>query len=135
MSIITFLVVEDHPRLRGSLCAWLRHAYVGCECVEAETGTAALAQSAAAPPHVVLLDVSLPDMSGLVVAQQLLARFPGLPIIIITMHDAALYRDDARAIGAAAFVPKDQLPSALASALHAILAREADSAGSDKASQ
>ncbi len=133
MSVLTFLVVEDHPRLRASLCAWLRHAYAGCECVEAETGAAALAQST--PPHVVLLDVSLPDMSGLAVAQQMLARSPSLPIIIITMHDAALYRDDARAIGAAAFVPKDQLPSALASALRTILAGEADGAAPRPSSQ
>lgn len=121
MSSLTFLVVEDHLRLRGSLCAWLRHTYAGCECVEAEDGASALARLGELTPQVVLLDISLPDMSGLTVAQRMLAQAPQLPIIIITMHEDARYRDDAQRIGAAAFVNKDKLPSALAGALRAIL--------------
>lgn len=121
MPSFTFLVVEDHLRLRSSLCAWLRHTYAGCECVEAEDGAAALARLDEVAPQAVLLDISLPDMSGLTVAQRMLEHTPQLPIIIITMHDDARYRDDAQRIGAAAFVNKDKLPSALAGALRAIL--------------
>jgi DNA-binding NarL/FixJ family response regulator len=73
---------------------------------------AALAAAGMLRPDAVLVDVGLPDRDGIALAGEL-AALPWRPRVVLTSTDAeAATAADVRRSGAAAFVPKDQLPNA-----------------------
>jgi CheY-like chemotaxis protein len=63
------LIVEDHPDLRRLLILSLRH--IGYEILEASTGGSGIALTISENPDLVLVDLSLPDVSGLEVAKKI----------------------------------------------------------------
>jgi DNA-binding response OmpR family regulator len=96
------LIVEDDLLLQQIIAAFLRDE--GFEVDTAATGAEALAHIARLAPSLVLLDVHLPDMDGLGLAQELRARGIVLPLVVMTAaHDA---REWAREIGAVSYIPK-----------------------------
>jgi DNA-binding NarL/FixJ family response regulator len=110
------LLVDDNPRFRLRARRWLEadgYAVVA----EAADGASALAAARRHRPAVVLLDVGLPDMSGLSVAERL-ARGPGAPAVVLTStHDVADFGPCAARCGARGFVPKAELSAARLSAV------------------
>jgi two-component system phosphate regulon response regulator PhoB len=78
------LVVEDEPELAEPLQYWLEGQGFVCEVVG--TGSAALARIRASAPDAVLLDLMLPDLSGVEVCRQLRAdpRTADLPVVMVT---------------------------------------------------
>src|SRR5918996_858246 len=80
------LVVDDEPNIVDVISMALR--YEGFEVDAAGTGAEALAKIRDARPHVLLLDVMLPDMEGFEVARQLGAERAGVPIVFLTARDA-----------------------------------------------
>ena len=84
----TIAVVEDNRDNRLLLQAFLADRY---RIVEFETGAAALEAFRAAPPDLVLLDISLPGMDGLEVVAQVRAdgALQKLPVIALTAHAMA----------------------------------------------
>jgi DNA-binding NarL/FixJ family response regulator len=111
------LIVDDHERFRQTARraleaeGWL---VVG----EAADGNSAFRDVTEIQPDVVLLDVGLPDMSGLDVAGRLHEHDPALAVVVISTHDSDDYRALALARGARGFLPKVGLSG---SALEAIL--------------
>jgi DNA-binding NarL/FixJ family response regulator len=69
---------------------------------------------------VLVLDLSLPDGDGLVMLRHLLAQRPDLAIVVLTMHDGALYVQDAIAAGARGYVTKSSAPDELVDAIRAV---------------
>jgi len=78
----TILIVDDEQDIREILCFNLEQA--GYHCVEAGGGAQALAIIASQPVDLVLLDIMMPDMSGLEVAEQLHAQGNSPALIFIT---------------------------------------------------
>ena len=117
------LLVDDHELIRQGL----RRAFErgGDFDVVGEAGTCAAARSMIATTEldVVVLDVRLPDGSGLDVARAARAERPSLGIVILTMYAGDEQLFDALDSGASAFVPKD-LPAddIVAAARHAAVA-------------
>lgn len=120
------MLVDDHELIR----AGLRHALKtrGAFEVVAEAGSVheGWTRAAAAKPAGIVIDVRLPDGSGLDLARQLRAAFPTMGIVILTMHagDEALFA--ALDAGANAFVDK----SAPATDVVAALSKAIDSPAS-----
>ncbi len=85
-SPIHVLVVDDEPVLAELMTMALR--YEGWTVATAGDGGAAIASARKAPPDVVVLDVMLPDMSGLDVLRKLRDQIPGLPLLLLTAKDA-----------------------------------------------
>jgi len=83
---INVLVVDDEPVLAELVSMALR--YEGWEIATAGDGAAALALARDNPPDVVVLDVMLPDMSGLDVLHELRQQLPGLPLLLLTAKDS-----------------------------------------------
>ncbi len=83
---IQVLVVDDEPVLAELVSMALR--YEGWDIATAGDGAAALALARDNPPDVVVLDVMLPDMSGLDVLRSLRERQPGLPLLLLTAKDS-----------------------------------------------
>jgi two-component system, OmpR family, response regulator len=79
-------VVDDEPNIVEVVSMALR--YQGFEVASAGDGRRALVQVSAFRPHLILLDVMLPDMDGFEVAERLGAQRAGVPIIFLTARDA-----------------------------------------------
>ncbi|MCV7076609.1 MULTISPECIES: two-component system response regulator TcrX [Mycobacterium] len=83
---VTVLVVDDEPVLAEMVSMALR--YEGWNIATASDGSSAIAAARAQRPDVVVLDVMLPDMSGLDVLHKLRKENPGLPVLLLTAKDA-----------------------------------------------
>jgi len=80
------LVVDDEPALGDLLSTVLR--YEGWQVETALTGQAAIRAARATPPDVIVLDVMLPDLSGLEVLRRIRAVHPAVPVLFLTAKDA-----------------------------------------------
>jgi two-component system phosphate regulon response regulator PhoB len=109
----TVLLVEDDPDIRHLVAYKLTTS--GLTVVEAADGFAALDLARRHPPHLVLLDVHMPRMSGLDVCREL-RESPGterVPIIMLTARARAEDVEKAYAAGATDYVTKPFSPRAL----------------------
>jgi DNA-binding NarL/FixJ family response regulator len=107
----SILLVDDDPVFRGLARRVL--AASGLE-VAGEAGTAAEALAAArqAPPSGALVDIGLPDGSGIELACEL-AALPEPPRVVLVSTDPdAASAEDVRRCGASAFIAKQELPNA-----------------------
>ncbi len=112
----TVLVVDDNPGFRARARRWLE-AEEFTVVAEACDGASALDAVRAHRPAVVLLDVQLPDISGLDLAEQLTAA-PGGPAVVLTStRDASDFGDRVARSGARGFVPKSALSGDAVAAL------------------
>lgn len=85
-SRVRVLVVDDEPVLAEMITMALR--YEGWDVTAASDGASAVAAARDARPDAVVLDVMLPDMSGLEVLGKLRDHLPGLPVLLLTARDA-----------------------------------------------
>jgi DNA-binding NarL/FixJ family response regulator len=112
----TVLIVDDHAAFRASARALLQAE--GFDVVgEAADGAEAVAAVAVLRPEIVLLDIQLPDLDGLTVAEQL-ATVPNAPaVVLISSRDAAAYGSRLQAAPARGFIPKSGLSGEALAAL------------------
>ena len=112
------LIVDDHARFRALARRTLQAD--GYEVVgEAPDGAGALAAVAELQPDLVLVDVGLPDVSGLDLARTLRNGGHGPHVVLVSTRDAEDYAQLAASHGALGFVPKAELSG---DALRALLA-------------
>ncbi|MFV9507256.1 MAG: response regulator [Oscillochloridaceae bacterium umkhey_bin13] len=116
-SLPVILVVEDHEQVRASLLAWLSVIFPQFRFIEAASGEQALELVTSYLPRLVLMDIGLPGMSGLEAARTILHHYPTIKVVMLSIHDEASYRDDARQLGASGFVAKAQMRTSLIPAL------------------
>ncbi len=103
-SPVRALVVDDEPSLADLLTLALR--YEGWRVAQALTGEAAVRLAEEVDPDIVLLDVMLPDTTGLEVLARLRASRPRLPVLFLTARDSAEDRTAGLAAGADDYVTK-----------------------------
>ena len=103
------LIVEDNRLFLSTLRTALSLRFPALECDEAENRAAALLILEQRPPDLALLDICLPDGSGLELAAKIMLDWPGIPIAICTSHDLPEYREAAKRIGVSSFLVKQQL--------------------------
>jgi len=84
------LVADDDPRVRKLLCEVFERE-AGYElCEQAKNGKEAIEIAIRCHPDLIILDFSMPVMSGIAAAKQLKPLMPNVPIILFTLHDNAL---------------------------------------------
>ena len=98
------LVVDDEPNIVDIVSMALR--FQGFEVASANTGAEALAAVAEFRPHLMVLDVMLPDMEGFEVARRLGAQRAEVPIIFLTARDATEDKIQGLTIGGDDYVTK-----------------------------
>jgi DNA-binding NarL/FixJ family response regulator len=105
------LVVDDDPAFRR-LAQRILDAFGLAVVGEADSAAAAVSAAGTLRPNAVLIDVGLPDGDGVTLAREL-ASLPWRPRIVLTSTNAEAATDsEVRNSGAAAFVPKNELPGA-----------------------
>src|ERR1700724_3258794 len=103
-SRIRLLVVDDEQSIRR-LCMTVGGA-LGYLCSEAESAEAALAQSPAVPPDIVIADLRLPNLSGADLLRQIKSRLPATEVVIMTGHGSIESAVDAMKLGAYDYIEK-----------------------------
>ena len=115
------LLAEDHTLVRAGFRALLQ-GIAGVEVVaEASNGHEALELIAAQCPDVVLLDISMPRMSGIEVAARIAKQHPQVRVIMLSMHANEEYVWEALHAGASGYLLKDASIAELKLALEAIM--------------
>jgi DNA-binding NarL/FixJ family response regulator len=91
-AVCRVLVVDDHPVFRAGLCAILDAAPDLEVVAEAATGLEAVDRARTSRPHLVLMDLQLPDLGGVEATRRILAETPDSRVLVLTMidQDAAL---------------------------------------------
>jgi DNA-binding NarL/FixJ family response regulator len=122
-SIAKLMLVDDHAMLRHGM-AMLINLEPDLEVVaEAGDGAEALDKLKTEPhPDIVLMDVSLKTLSGLEVIKSLHAVAPALPVLVVSMHDEAVYAQRALRAGARGYVMKQEPGEVLVAAVREVLA-------------
>jgi DNA-binding NarL/FixJ family response regulator len=114
---IRVATVEDDDEFRDHLAALINGANGYCCVGSFRNAEAALKQFAASPPDVLLLDLELPGRNGLEVIAEMVARWPKLAIIILTIHDEAAKIFTALEAGAIGYLGKPVSPVRLLEAI------------------
>jgi len=88
MSALRILVADDHEVVRRGLCDLLK-SHAGWEvCAEAADGREAVDKAQQLKPHIVILDIGMPNLNGLSAARQMLRNDPHQKILILTIDDS-----------------------------------------------
>ena len=118
---IRLVVADDHPVVREGLRTMLLTA-ADMEVVgEAATGAEAVAQARVLQPEVMLLDIRMPEGTGLTVLDQIKEVSPVTNVIMVTMHDSPEYISRAIAAGAAGYVLKEVSRQDLLTAIRTVV--------------
>ena len=119
------LIVDDHPVLRAGLAALLGQARSGSIIVEAGNAAEAFKRIDLHPDlDIVILDLVLPDMSGLSVLSEFGRRCPGLPVIVLSSSEDPQGARRALAQGALGYVPKSASQNTLSAAIELVMSGE-----------
>ncbi len=113
-------VVEDHASMRAAYAMVIKTQPDLLLCGEAENAEDALTVIPGLQPDLILVDISLPGMSGLELLRQLNTAQPDLPAIIVSGHDKTLYADSALT-NAKGYIMKHEGPEALLAAIWRVL--------------
>lgn len=109
--------------MRSALRDFLKSAYPASIILEAASGACALELCRRHTPRLVLVDVGLPDTSGIDLIARIKTLLPGCAVIVVSQHTARAYAERSRAAGAFAYVRKDAIFNELLEAVAGALSR------------
>lgn len=116
---IRLLLVDDHAVVRSGL-RMLLAGEADVEIVgEAGSGSEAVSAAGSARPNVILMDIGLPDMTGIEAARVIKSKFPNIFIVALTIHEDEEYFFKMLEAGASGYVPKRAAPDELLTAIRA----------------
>jgi DNA-binding NarL/FixJ family response regulator len=122
--VSSVLLVDDHAVVREGLRAILESSG-DVQCLQADSAEAAIEQlDSGLSPDALLLDVSLPGMSGFEALVEVRKRFPRLPVLLISMHLEEKYAVRALRLGASGYLNKSAPSAEVLSAVRAVIAGE-----------
>lgn len=120
MSRTRVLLVDDHAVVRQGYRRLLEREDHLTVVGEAGTGAEAYHEFCRLAPDVVVMDVSLPDVSGIEAMRRILAREPEARVLMFSMHEETIFPTRALEAGARGYVTKASAPEVLVDAVRAV---------------
>jgi len=117
----SIVVIDDHPLFREGLKSIIARARQYDVVGEAGDARKGLEDVKKYKPDLVIVDISLPDKSGIEVARAIRSRFPGTRIIIVSMHSKIDYIVEAFQAGATGYIVKESASDRLILGLETVL--------------
>jgi len=115
------LIVDDHPLSRQGLIRMISLEPDLTVCGEASDAPQAIQAARTLRPDMMIVDVTLGDTSGIELVKDIQARFPGLPMLVVSMHDEALYASRALQAGAMGYIMKEEAIDKVLTAIRRVL--------------
>ena len=101
------LLVDDHPMTREGLAAIINRQVDLEVCGEASSPAEAMSALTKLQPDLMLTDMTMPGRSGIEFIKDVHTTWPGLPMLVLSMHDEMLYAERALRAGARGYLMKD----------------------------
>jgi DNA-binding NarL/FixJ family response regulator len=114
-------IVDDHPLVREGLSNLINGQDDLVVCGEAEDSAQTITGIVKARPDVALIDISLKNESGLELVKDLGSQFPFVALIVLSMHDEALYAERALRAGARGYVMKRETSKSVLASIRRVL--------------
>lgn len=114
------LIADDHEIVRAGIRAILLWRS-DVEVIEASNGQEAIDLARKTKPDLIILDVTMPVLTGIQAAQRLKQEMPKIPILILSMHEGPGLAHELRAIGVQGYVSKSETVTTLPEAIDALL--------------
>jgi DNA-binding NarL/FixJ family response regulator len=114
-------IVDDHPIFRQGLAGLIGQAQGMMICGQADNAATAFDEIPRVKPHIVLTDIGLPGKSGLELVRDLHAVQPGLPVLVLSMHEENLYAERVLRAGGRGYIMKQEGPEKILQAIARIL--------------
>lgn len=121
MQAARVLIVDDHPIVRRGLVQVIEQEPDLEVCGEAEDADSAVAAMKQLTPDVALVDLMLKGASGTDLIKSLKSRHQSIPILVLSMHDEAVYAERALRAGAHGYIMKEEATSQVLTALRKVL--------------
>ena len=118
--MIKILIADDHAIVREGLKQIVAETSDMVVSDEASTGHEALNKALKNDYDVVVLDITMPGMSGLDVLKQIESERPDLPVLVLSMHPAEQYAVRCLKAGASGYLTKESAPDELTAAIRKI---------------
>jgi len=120
MEPIRILIADDHAVMRAGLRLLLNGQEDMQVVDEAGDGWQTVEKAVALKPDIVLLDITMPGLSGLEAARQIRQRAPEVKLLVLTMHDDEAYLRQFLQIGATGYMVKKAADTELVDAIRAV---------------
>ena len=118
---IRIVLADDHPIVLDGLRNLIR-AEADFELIgEAASGLAALKVIRDRRPHVAVLDISMPELNGIVLSRRLAGEMPDLRLLVLTLHEDRAYLNQALEAGVRGYVLKRSAVENLVQAIRAVM--------------
>jgi DNA-binding NarL/FixJ family response regulator len=115
-------IVDDHPLVREGLGNLINGQDDLVVCGEANDSAETIDGISKTRPDVALIDISLKNESGLELVKALASQFPHVALIVLSMHDEALYAERALRAGARGYVMKRETSKSVLASIRRVLA-------------
>jgi two-component system, NarL family, invasion response regulator UvrY len=119
--LVKILVIDDHEVVRRGVKQILEENFLYVEVGEADTSQKGIAAVQQEPWDLAIVDISLPDQSGLELLCELHSTAPRLPLMVLSLHPEEQYAVRAFRAGAMAYLTKQTAPEELARAVKQVL--------------
>ncbi len=118
---VRIVVVDDHPLFRHGLIQLLDSDDGFSVCGEATSAGEAMEVIRKVKPHLVIADLGLKGTNGIELTKMIVAEFPRLPVLILSMHDESLYAVRSLRAGARGYVTKEEALGSVLEAVRAVM--------------
>lgn len=118
------VIVDDHPLFRERLAQLINHELDMEVCGEAENAAQGIQLVRSSSPDLTIVDITLKGSSGLELIKSIKALSIGTPVLVLSMHDEALYAERALRAGATGYITKHQAADEIIVAVRRVLAGE-----------
>ncbi len=114
------LIADDHHLVRSGLINLLDPIEDFTVIGEAEDGEEAVAKAGSLRPDVIILDISMPKLSGTEATKQILKKYPEVKVLVLTMHENEEYVYQIFRSGASGYILKNSTKEELATAIRTV---------------
>jgi DNA-binding NarL/FixJ family response regulator len=121
---LRILVADDHESVRRGVCVILGTRGDIEVCGEACNGQEAIDKAQELKPDLVILDITMPVLSGIDAAEEIRRTLPHVPILFLSMHQGRQIIAEAKSIGVRGYVRKSDAAATLLNAVDALLRNE-----------
>jgi DNA-binding NarL/FixJ family response regulator len=118
------MIVEDHSIVRMGICMLISQLDDLYICKEAESGDAALEYLKNDKADVIIVDISLNDMSGIDLIKYIRRSDQKVPILVLSVFDETFYAERAFAAGATGYIMKQEASDVIVKAIRTVIAGE-----------